>query len=65
MKNRSSYTFEVIIKISIEKLENKKALKRKILTVETKFLTEELEYKVQKCFQKVEQKSNRSAIGEK
>lgn len=35
------------------------------MTAKIKLLMEELEYKVQKRFQKVEQKPNRSAIREK
>lgn len=41
-------TFEIITNIPIEKLENKKALERKIWTAGTKFLIEELEYKIKK-----------------
>ena len=62
MKNRMYCTFEIITNSPIEKLENKKALERKIWTAGTKFLIEELEYKIKKWFHKAEQEFNGSAI---
>ena len=62
MKNRMYCTFEIVTKIHVEILENKKALERKIWTAGPKFLIEELEHKIKKWFQKSEQEFNGSAI---
>ena len=48
MKNRMYCTFEIVTKIHVEILENKKALERKIWTAGPKFLIEELEHKIKK-----------------
>ena len=54
MKDKAYYTFEIISGIFIEKLENKKGSWKGKTWFQKQILMEELEYKLQNRFQKVE-----------